>query len=286
MNSDGNAPRTANVRPATAPRAAGPRAAAGSPSPARPDGADDAVTYESRDGVAVITINRPARMNAIGPEVEAGLARAWARLNDSPEDRVGILTGAGERAFSAGRDRDAQDPPDYRSFTPGVGVALDKPLIAAVSGWCVGGAIVLVAMCDLCVATRDARFTYPEPKLGFAGGMIASLAARIPHKIAMELMLLGEVVDAQRAYEAGLVNRLAEPGRHLDEAMALARRLAANAPLVMAMLKRLAAATVPQSPVEAAGLAWRENERVFRSADYREGLESFRAGREPRFRGC
>lgn len=246
---------------------------------------NDAVTYESRDGVAVITINRPDRLNAIGPEVEAGLADAWMRLNDSPDDRVGILTAAGSRAFSSGRDRDAQSPPDYRSFTPNVGVALDKPLIAAVSGWCVGGALVLVAMCDLCVATRDARFTYPEPKLGFAGGMIASLAARIPHKVAMELMLLGEVVDAQRAYEVGLVNRLAEPGAHLEEAMKLARRLAANAPLVMAMLKRFAAATVPQSPVETAGLAWRETERVFRSADYQEGLASFRDKRDPRFAG-
>jgi enoyl-CoA hydratase/carnithine racemase len=246
---------------------------------------NDAVTYESRDGIAVISINRPERMNAIGPEVEAGLAQAWVRLNDSPEDRVGILTAAGARAFSAGRDRDAKAPPDYRSFTPGVGIVLDKPLIAAVSGWCVGGAIVLVAMCDLCVATRDARFTYPEPKLGFAGGMIASLAARIPHKIAMELMLLGEVVDAQRAYEVGLVNRLAEPGAHLQEAMKLARRLADNAPLVMSMLKRFAAATIPQSPVEAAGFAWRENERVFRSEDFDEGLESFRDKRQPRFQG-
>jgi len=245
----------------------------------------EAVTYESRDGIAVITINRPERLNAIGPEVEAGLAAAWTRLNDSPEDRVGILTAAGTRAFSSGRDRDATSPPDYRSFTPNVGVALDKPLIAAVSGWCVGGALVLVAMCDLCVATRDARFTYPEPQIGFAGGMIASLAARIPHKVAMEIMLLGEVLDAQRAYDVGLVNRLAEPGEHMEEAMKLARRLAANAPLVMGMLKHFAAATVPQSPVEQAGLAWRETERVFRSADYQEGLASFRDKRKPTFGG-
>src|SRR5690606_30176546 len=86
-------------------------------------------------------------------------------------------------------------------------------------------------------------------------------------------------------YEVGLVNRLAEPGAHLEEAMKLARRLAANAPLVMAMLKRFAAATVPQSPVETAGLAWRETERVFRSADYQEGLASFRDKRDPRFAG-
>jgi enoyl-CoA hydratase/carnithine racemase len=246
---------------------------------------NDAVTYESNEGIAVISINRPDRLNAIGPEVEKGLAQAWHRLNESDEDRVGILTGVGDKAFSAGRDMQSTAPPDYRSFTPGVGVMLEKPLIAAVSGWCIGGAIVLVQMCDLCVATEDAKFTYPEAKMGFAGGMIASLAARIPVKIAMELMLLGEVVDARRAYEVGMVNRLVPAGQHMEEAMKLARRLASNAPLVMSMLKRLTAATIPQSPVEISGHAWRENERVFQSEDFREGLGSFAEKRAPKFRG-
>jgi enoyl-CoA hydratase/carnithine racemase len=134
---------------------------------------DEAVTYESRDGIAVITINRPDRLNAIGPEVEAGLKNAWERLRDSEEDRVGILTGAGSKAFSAGKDMKSSAPPDYRSFTPGVGVLIEKPLVAAISGWCIGGAIVLAQMCDLCVATEDARFKYPEATMGFAGGMIA-----------------------------------------------------------------------------------------------------------------
>ncbi|GAB2897414.1 enoyl-CoA hydratase-related protein [Paralcaligenes sp. KSB-10] len=246
---------------------------------------NNAVTYESKDGIAVISINRPDRMNAIGPEVEAGLAQAWQRLNDSSEDRVGILTGVGNKAFSAGKDMHSEAPPDYRSFTPGVGVILEKPLIASVSGWCIGGAIVLVQMCDLCVATEDSRFMYPEAKMGFAGGMIASLAARIPHKIAMELMLLGEPLSAERAYQVGLVNRLVPPGQHMEEAMKLARRLADNAPLVMSMLKRFAAATIPRSPVETAGHAWRENERVFQSADFQEGLNSFKENRPPKFNG-
>ncbi|NYT37819.1 enoyl-CoA hydratase [Allopusillimonas soli] len=246
---------------------------------------NDAVTYESKDGIAVISINRPDRLNAIGPEVEAGLAKAWERLRDTEEDRVGILTSVGNKAFSAGKDMKSSAPPDYRSFTPGVGVLIEKPLIAAISGWCIGGAIVLTQMCDLCVATEDAKFTYPEAKMGFAGGMIASLAARIPLKVAMELMLLGEVIDARRAYEVGMVNRLVPPGQHLEEAMKLARRLADNAPLVMTMLKRFAAATVPQSPVEVAGHAWRENERVFRSHDFQEGLDSFAQKRNPMFKG-
>ena len=245
----------------------------------------NAVTYESRDGIAIITINREDRMNAIGPEVEAGLAAAWQRLRDSSEDRVGILTGAGTKAFSAGKDMASTAPPDYRSFTPNVGVLLEKPLIAAISGWCIGGSIVLTLMCDLCVVTEDAKFTYPEAKLGFAGGMIASAAARIPHKVAMELMLLGETITAQRAYDIGMVNRVVPPGEHMNEAMKLARRLAANAPLVMTMLKRLAAQTTPMSPVEIAGHAWRENQRVFESADFAEGLASFTEKRPPVFSG-
>src|SRR5690606_17560331 len=244
-----------------------------------------AVKYESTDGIAVITINRPDCLNAIGPEVEVGLKDAWERLRDSGSDRVGILTSTGTKAFSAGKDMKSSTPPDYRSFTPGVGVLIEKPLISAVSGWCIGGAVVLAQMCDLCVATTDAKFKYPEATLGFAGGMIASLASRIPVKVAMELMLLGEVIDAQRAYDVGMVNRVAPNGQHIEEAMKMARRLAANAPVVMSMLKRFASATVPQSPVEIAGHAWRETERVFSSEDFQEGLNSFAEKRPPVFSG-
>lgn len=245
---------------------------------------NDVVTYESRDSVAIITINRPDRLNAIDADVEAGLARAWKRLNES-DDRVGILTGAGNKAFSAGKDMRSSTPPDYRGFTPGVGVIVDKPLIAAVGGWCIGGAIVLVQMCDLCVAANTAKFIYPEATMGFAGGMIASIAGRIPHKIAMELMLLGEEIGAERAYQVGFVNKLTAPGQHLVEAEIMAHRLARNAPLVMAMLKRFTDSVLPKSPVEQAGYAWRENNAVFTSNDYAEGLTAFKEKRPPRFTG-
>ena len=246
---------------------------------------EEVVTYESRDGVAIITINRPERMNAINTEVEDALEQAWRRFAASDEDRVGILTGAGDRAFSAGRDRDVTAPPDFRRFTPGVMVPIDKPLIAAVGGWCVGGSIVLVQMCDLCVASENAKFVYPEAKLGFAGGLIASMVGRIPHKIAMELMLLGEEITAQRAYEVGFVNRLVPQGLHLVEAEKMARRMADHAPLVMSMFKRLTNEVLPKGPVEQGIFAMRETEAVFSSADFTEGLAAIRENRKPAFQG-
>jgi enoyl-CoA hydratase/carnithine racemase len=245
----------------------------------------DEVTYHSHEGVATITINRPQRMNAINGGVEQGLEAAWRRFAGSPEDKVAVLTGAGDKAFRAGRDKDVTAPPDFRRFTPGVYIPLDKPVIAAVAGWCVGGALVLVQMADLCVAAENAKFVYPEVKLGFAGGLIASLPGRIPHKIAMELMLLGEEIGAERAWQVGFVNRVVPVGQQVIEAQAMARRMAQHAPLVMGMLKNFADDVLPKGPIEKTVHALRETERVFGSHDFQEGLQSLREKRPPKFEG-
>ena len=246
------------------------------------DAAGDAVLYASRERVATITINRPAKANALDQSVADGLAAAWRRFNAS-DDRVAVITGAGDRAFSGGADLDA--PPELRRFMPGVGIEVEKPVIAAVSGWCVGGAIVLVQMCDLCVASETAKFVYPEAKLGFTGGLISSIAARIPHKVAMELILLGEPMDARRAYEVGFVNKVVPAGEHVAAAEAWARQLAGMAPMVLATLKRFVGEVIPKGPTERAGRALRETEAVWASDDFREGIEAFRAKRTPDYRG-
>jgi enoyl-CoA hydratase len=245
---------------------------------------DDPVIYESHERIAQITINRPHRMNAIDDQVEAGLADAWRRFNDS-YDRVAILTGTGDKAFSAGKDRESPGAPQYRKFAPGVDITVEKPVIAAVAGWCIGGALTLVQMCDLCVAADNAKFMYPEGKVGFAGGLIGSLAVRIPHKIAMELMLLGEPVTAERAYQVGFVNRVVPVGQQVIEARALAAKMVDQAPLVLRMLKQFANATVPKGPIELASQALRETDRLFGSEDYREGMASFEQKRTAHFKG-
>lgn len=241
-----------------------------------------AVTYESRDNIAVITINRPEKMNAFNPEVGEGFRAAWRRLNES-DDRVAIITGAGDRAFSAGAD--VGNPAENWSFMPGVGVEVTKPLIAAVNGWCIGIAVVLVQFCDLCVMSEEAKLSYPEAQLGFCGGLVSSIVARIPHKLAMELILVGEPMTAERAYEIGFVNKVV-PAHHVkQEAMAYARRLARNAPLVMELLKSFSGQCLPKGPAELSGIARTALARVADSADQAEGRVAFRDKRQPVFTG-
>ena len=184
-----------------------------------------------------------------------------------------------------GKDTTSDSFPDYRRFLPGLDIAVAKPIVAAVNGWCIGGAMTLVQMCDLCVAGAGTRFMYPEPKLGFAGGIIAGLAARIPHKVAMEIMLLGEEISVERAYQVGLVNKIVPPDEVMPAARAYARRLADNAPLVLAMLKALSGETVPRSPIERASHAMRSVEAVKNSGDFREGFSAAREKRAPTYTG-
>jgi enoyl-CoA hydratase/carnithine racemase len=247
---------------------------------------EPAVTYEARDGVAIITINRPEKMNALNDDVIAGLRDAMHRFKDSDE-AAAILTGAGERAFSAGADVNGppRNPPTWTAI-PGVGIDLDKPVIAAVSGYCIGAAIVLVQFADLAVAAENAVFHYPETQLGVSGGMIASMAARIPHKIAMELLLTGTKFTAQRAYEVGMINKVVPQGQHIEAAMEYATTLRDSAPLVIGMLKRFIGDDIlPKGPVERAGLALRETQRIDQSEDKKEGLGSFKEKRRPNFKG-
>ncbi len=244
----------------------------------------DVVTYHSKDGVAVITINRPERMNRLDQAVVDGLHAAWVRFAATGSDRVAVLTGAGEKAFCAGAD--LQNPPAalYPGI-PGVGIALDKPIVAAVAGWCVGGGMVLTTMCDVMIAADNAKFSYPEVKVGFSGGLITNLVTRIPHKIAMELLMLGEAIDAQRAYEVGYANKVVPVADLEATAMDWAQRMAAMAPLPMRALKRWTNETLPKGPTEIGNIARARVDEIDNSSDWIEGRDAFKEKRSPRFTG-
>lgn len=247
---------------------------------------DDVVLYESNDRIATITINRPEKMNALSESVVAELRSAFDRLEDS-DDLVAILTSTGERAFSVGADlKDPPVDPDLWEGVPNVGRDLDKPVIAAVAGYCVGGAYVLVQHCDLAVAADNADFFYPEAQIGFCGGLISGAAARIPHKIAMEFMLTGTHFDAKRAYEVGMVNKVVPVGQHVDAAMEYATVLRDSSPMVVAMMKRFVRDTVtPRGPSEEQALARRDLLAIRRSEDQKEGARAFAEKRKPVFEG-
>src|SRR5258706_5514448 len=231
------------------------------------------VTVEARGPVSVIAINRPEKLNAINKAVALELQEAFAAF-DRSEQRVAVLTGIGGRAFSAGAD--VTDLPELWRCVPTVGITTDKPIIAAVAGWCIGGALVMAMMADLLVAADSAKFSYPQGKVGITGGMIAGLAARIPHKVAMELMLLGEPIDAARAYAVGLANRIVPAGSEVDAAVVLAETMVHLAPLAPATMKRFVNdGVLPKGPAELAARYGAELGAVRNSEDAAEGVRAF-----------
>jgi enoyl-CoA hydratase len=241
------------------------------------------VTVENQGPISIIRINRPEKLNAISSGVAKGIQRAFQEF-DRSEQRVAILSAAGTRAFTSGAD--VTDLPELWRAIPNVGFKTNKPIIAATSGWCIGGGIVMVMQCDLMVSTEDTIFYYPEGKLGLTGGMISSLVTRMPHKLAMEVMLLGAKVPAQRAYDVGFVNRIVENGKHEEAALAMANELLESAPLVIEALKHFVNDIImPAGPVEHMVDVSQTITRVRTSEDMQEGIAAFKERRPARFRG-
>ena len=202
------------------------------------DPTNDAVLFDARDdGIAVITLNRPETRNCLTAEVRAGLYAAWDRFENDPGLQVAVLTAAGDKAFCAGGDLKEMVetgmtvPPRTLIPVPYDTVELSKPTIAAVNGAAFAGGWLIAQSCDLCVASTGATFAVTEVKVGRSSPWASPLIHMIPQRIMMEILLTGNPITAQRAYEIGLVNRLAEPGDLLATALGLAGEILAGAPL-------------------------------------------------------
>jgi crotonobetainyl-CoA hydratase len=254
----------------------------------------DEVLRERRGNVEILTINRPEARNAINGAVSKAMSAAMDELAEDADCLVVVVTGSGDKAFSAGMDLKAFSSGgggDIMSGSGGFGGLthrdFPKPLIAAVNGAALAGGFEIMLSCDLVVAADHATFGIPEAKRGLiagAGGLIR-MPKRLPVAVALELAMTGDPIDAERAYALGLVNKVVPAASLMDEALALAQRIAANAPLAVryskSVMKR--SAEVPEDEGwaingEAAGV-------VFSSADAMEGAVAFAEKRPPNWTG-
>jgi E-phenylitaconyl-CoA hydratase len=258
---------------------------------------DDAVLFDVQDRVATITLNRPDAMNAINADLSAGLMAALRRVREDDEIRVAVLTGNG-RAFCAGADLRGGGGPGA-SGGPGQMFSTDdregfatfdvkKPVIAAVNGYCLGGGFEIALVCDLRIASTEARFGLPEITLGFfpLAGAPMRLPRYIPQAFANEMLFLGERIDAETALRFGVVSRVVPPEQLLPVAQEMAVKIAGYAPIAVRGLKEIASAqadlTLPQAMRLGSALRW----IVGQTDDAKEGPRAFAEKRTPQFRGA
>lgn len=253
---------------------------------------DALVLLEEKNGIFIVTINRPDARNAINYDTAVQLAHAFERLDADPSLRIGILTGAG-KGFSAGMDLKDFAKSGIRPRVGNRGFAglneapPAKPLIAAVEGFALAGGFEMVLACDMVVAASDAKFGLPEVKRGLvpgSGGLLR-LPRRLPQPVAMEMVLTGDAFDAQRAYQFGLVNQLTEPGQALAGALGLAERISENGPLAIKAAKQVMNESLDWSQAEMFTKQAPLIKHIFESEDAREGSLAFAEKRKPNWRG-
>jgi len=252
----------------------------------------DAVLFDARDdGIAIITLNRPETRNALSKEIRAGLFEAWERFECDPALRIAILTGAGDKAFCAGGDlkemvaTGMQVPPRDMFPVPYDTVELSKPTIAAVNGVAFAGGWMIAQACDLCVASRSAKFAVTEVKVGRSSPWASPLIHMIPQRIMMEILLTGKPITAQRAYEIGLVNRLAEPDGLMKAALELAGEILDGAPLSVRAARETVMLSTEMGRSAALQAARHASELCYHSEDAQEGPRAFAQKRRPNWQG-
>lgn len=255
-----------------------------------------AIDFALSDGIAVITINRPERLNAMDGEHYSALSEAWTKVRDDPEIRVAIVTGAGERAFTVGADLKSfvSAPPELsemwltqRDLLLNRGLEVWKPVIAAVNGLCIGGGMTLLLGTDIRVAAEHATFGLAEVKRGVIAGNGGTqrIVKQLPHAFAMELLLTGDSVDAETALRWGLVNRVVPAAELMSTARDFAQRISRNAPLAVQAAKELALRSRDLDLASCLRLEQVVNRMLQFSEDAKEGPEAFTEKRPAVFKG-
>jgi crotonobetainyl-CoA hydratase len=257
------------------------------------NGMADGISWATQGHILVVTIDRPARRNALDPAAHHQLASLFDAFATNDALHVAIITGAGDKAFCAGSDlTNARGL--RRSSLPVTGFAglaerfdLIKPVIAAVNGDAIGGGLEVVLACDLCVARAGARFALPEPRVGLAAsGGLHRLARHLPRKWVMELALTAQMFDAEDARRLGIVNRITAPGQALAMAIELAQIISQNAPLAVQATKQMIDQGLTEADLRVAFAGtYPAFDRMQDSEDAREGRAAFLEKRPPKWQG-
>lgn len=254
------------------------------------------IIYEKKERIAYVTLNRPDQLNALHPPASAEMLEAFSDFRDDPKVLVAIVTGAGERAFSAGSDLKyiAQHGGTPDPSTPGLalgGITSDftcwKPIIAAVNGYAVGGGLELALACDIIIAADHAKFGLPEPRVGLvpgAGG-IQRLSRQIPLKLAMGMLLTGKSVTAQEAQGMGLVNEVVPLAELMSTAEGWAGEIMKGAPLSARAIKQMAMSGLAWPLDVAISRDYSEHDKAKASDDWTEGPRAFAEKRKPKWTG-
>ena len=256
------------------------------------------IITEERDGIYIVTLNRPKAKNAVNNEMWYELCQAFDYLEATDSLRVCIITNVGD-CFCAGSDlkeiaAETHHAPEGYEKSGFAGMTkryITKPLIAACNGRVLGGGVEIVVACDLAIAATDSTFSLPEPRRGLTaagGGCLMRIMQQVPAKPAMELMLCSEPFSAQKALDCFLVNRIVEPGCVLDEAIAMAKLICKGAPLAIECTKRTAIETMGENvvyPSKGWDILEKYEEITQNSEDKLEGARAFAEKREPVWKG-
>jgi enoyl-CoA hydratase/carnithine racemase len=250
----------------------------------------------NNEGIALITINRPERLNAMDAEHYQALSQAWRTVRDDPAIRVAIVTGAGERSFTTGADIKSflTAPPELsdmwltqRDQLLNRGLEVWKPVVSAVNGYCLGGGMTLLLATDIRIASSHATFGLSEVKRGLipGNGGTQRVLHQLPYPIAMEMLLTGDAIDAQVANRWGLINQVVEHNKLLETAYAYAKRISVNAPLAVQAAKELAIRSRDLDLNSGLRLEAVLNRILMQTEDATEGPAAFSAKRVPNFKG-